>query len=119
MKKFYKFPLERTHCGVPMGNGNAGVLVWGENALHLTVNRSDFWDHPGGDFLVGENFYERLVKCAQENNYQREPIGKLFMDCYPPDKDWINPKRLPVGRFEVFFKNGAAAETAIFAACPH
>lgn len=111
MKKFYKFPLERTHCGVPMGNGNAGVLVWGENALHLTVNRSDFWDHPGGDFLVGENFYERLIKCAQENNYQREPIGKLFMDCYPPDKDWINPKRLPVGRFEVFFKNGAAPES--------
>ena len=111
MKKFYKFPLERTHCGVPMGNGNAGVLVWGENALHLTVNRSDFWDHPGGDFLVGENFYERLIKCAEENNYQREPIGKLFMACYPPDKDWINPKRLPVGRFEVFFKNGAAPES--------
>ena len=113
MKKFYKFPLERTHCGIPMANGNAGVLVWGESSLHLTVNRSDFWDHTGGDFLVGENFYERLTKCAEENNYLREPIQKLFMDCYPPDKDWINPKRLPAGRFEVEFKDAVPAEAEL------
>ena len=113
MKKFYKFPLERTHCGIPMANGNAGVLVWGESSLHLTVNRSDFWDHTGGDFLVGENFYERLIKCAEENNYLREPIRQLFMDCYPPDKDWINPKRLPAGRFEVEFKDAVPAEAEL------
>ena len=74
MKKYYDFPLERTHCGIPMGNGNAGLLVWGEENLHLTVNRSDFWDHKNGDFLVGENMYERLVKCAQETNYSRQDV---------------------------------------------
>ena len=112
MKKCYDFPLERTHCGIPMGNGNTGVLVWGEQNLHLTVNRSDFWDHFGGDFLSGENMYERLVKCAKETNYDRESIAKIFHECYEPDKLWINPKRLPVGRFEVVFKNGAAPQKA-------
>ena len=112
MKKIYRFPLERTHCGVPMGNGNAGVLVWGENALHLTVNRSDFWDHFGGDFLKGENFYQQLIKCAEESNYSRKALSDMFMACYDPDRLWINPKRLPVGRFEVFFKDGAVPEGA-------
>ena len=113
MKKYYDFPLERTHCGIPMGNGNAGLLVWGEDNLHLTVNRSDFWDHTNGDFLTGENMYERLVKCAQETGYRRADIQQIFYDCYPPDKQWwLNPKRLPVGRFEVAFKDGAAPKKA-------
>ena len=113
MNKSYNFPLERTHCGIPMGNGNTGVLVWGEGNLHLTVNRSDFWDHFGGDYLAGENMYEKLVKCAMETNYSREKLQKMFFDCYPPDRLWINPKRMPVGRFDVVFKNNAAPEKAV------
>ena len=112
MKKIYEFPLERTHCGIPMGNGNAGVLVWGEENLHLTVNRSDFWDHCGGDYLVGENLYAKVVKVAQETNYKRADVQKVFSDCYPPDKDWINAKRMPVGRFEVVFDKGVTPKRA-------
>ncbi len=49
----FDFPLPRPHCGVPLGNGNMGVLVWsGDNRLCLTLNRADFWDHRQGECVL-------------------------------------------------------------------
>lgn len=47
MNKIIKleFPLPRPYCGMAMGNGNAGILIWGDKRLHITVNRGDFRDH--------------------------------------------------------------------------
>jgi hypothetical protein len=49
----WSFPLPRPHCGIALGNGTQGVLVWGDEFLCLTVARAGFWDHRGGkEFTV-------------------------------------------------------------------
>ena len=55
----FDFPLPRTHTGVALGNGNAGVLVWGNkpDCLNLTVSRNDFWDHRNGGRLWESDSY--------------------------------------------------------------
>ena len=46
LKLNWNFPLPRTHCGILLGNGLFGAIVWGgDNKLCITVNRADFWDH--------------------------------------------------------------------------
>ncbi len=53
----WEFPLPRPHCGVPLGNGTLGVLVWGEDVLCLTIARAGFWDRRGGaPFSVSATF---------------------------------------------------------------
>ena len=47
----WPFPLPRTHCGIALGNGLAGALVWGNERLNITVNRADFWDRRAGHKL--------------------------------------------------------------------
>lgn len=56
----WDFPLPRTHTGIPFGNGVQGVLVWGDQALHLTVSRAGFWDHRGGTPFRTRTTYARL-----------------------------------------------------------
>lgn len=56
------FPLPRPHCGVALGNGAFGVLVWGEDELRLTVSRNDFWDHRHGVVIPEGIDYQTLLK---------------------------------------------------------
>lgn len=107
--KFY-FPLERTHCGVVMGNGNFGAMVWGKQRLHVTVNRVDFWDHRGGELIVPGTAYRKLVETAQNRDY-----GKALEEaipCYTFPDDVFKPQRLPVGRFEFVFVDGVVPVSA-------
>ena len=46
---FWNFPLPRTHTGIPLANGTQGLLVWGDDKLHVTIGRAGFWDHRGGN----------------------------------------------------------------------
>lgn len=65
----WDFPLPRPHCGVPLGNGVQGVLVWGEDALCLTIGRAGFWDHRGGnEFSPGTTYRQvrRLLEAGDE-----------------------------------------------------
>ncbi len=43
----FRFPLPRPLTGVALGNGVQGLLIWGEDALNVTVARNGFWDHRG------------------------------------------------------------------------
>ena len=95
------FPLKRTHCGIPMGNGRFGVLVWGAERLHITVNRADFWDHRGGELIVPGTSYKGLTEASQGHK-KRELLEKAILrDTFPDDV--FKPQRLPVGRFEFSF----------------
>lgn len=96
------FPLDRTHCGMPLANGNMGVLVWGEGCrLCVTVNRGDHWDHRFGECLLPGQSYQQMVDTFDPNDIS--PTNDLYVrDTNNMDADdlWWRSTRLPVGRFE-------------------
>ncbi len=98
------FPLARTHCGLVMGNGNLGAMIWGYERLHITVNRADFWDHRGGELIVPGTTYRNLVEVSRTQG-----CGEALANAIPREtfaSDVFKPQRLPVGRFEFCFADG-------------
>lgn len=108
--KIFTFPLERVHCGVPMANGNFGVLLWGEQTLNITVNRSDFWDHRNGELLSPSWSYQRLREYADQHGYGPDLSGLLGEETLQPLS--LRPMRLPIGRFEFSFAPGVTPRLA-------
>ncbi|MEI8247316.1 MAG: glycoside hydrolase family 95-like protein [Lentisphaerota bacterium] len=98
------FPLERTHCGIVMGNGNLGAVVWGRERLHITVNRSDFWDHRGGELIIPGTTYKGLVEVAQTQGCGWQLLKAIPRYTFPGNV--FKPQRLPAGRFEFSFSTG-------------
>lgn len=103
------FPLSRPHGGVPMGNGQMGVLVWGIDKICLTVNRSDYWDHRYGQSYLGPH-YKKLVEAYDP--YDVEPMNNQFIRKEMPFDDWVST-RLPCGRFELSLCNGIKPQKAV------
>lgn len=100
------FPIPRTLCGIMMGNGNFGAMVWGKDKLHITVNRSDFWDHRGGELVIAENFYKEAIEVAKRSN---EELMDFHAALHKPTPPHIRkPQRIPVGRFEYSFIDGVS-----------
>ncbi len=101
----FEFPLPRTHAGVAMGNGMFGALVWGVDKLHITVNRSDFWDHRGAEFIVEGMSYERLK--AADDPSDPSKVQDVFQKLRQPMPPGVRyPTRLPMGRFELTLQDG-------------
>jgi alpha-L-fucosidase 2 len=103
MKQFdLSFPLSRPHCGLPMANGNLGILIWGDKTLNITINQSDFWDHRGGEKLVPGTEYKKMAEFARKQGFSNA-LNNLILQ---PGKegDFFRPHRVPVGRFELNFK---------------
>ncbi|MBI3947627.1 MAG: hypothetical protein HY321_17030 [Armatimonadetes bacterium] len=106
----WSFPIPRTHCGVALGNGNFGALVWGRERLRITVNRADFWDHRGGEALIEGTTYERLKAAYDPADGAR--LNAAFIREKRPEG--VNrPSRLPVGRFELALAPGLAPRRAV------
>lgn len=61
----WAFPLPRTHAGVPLGNGTVGILVWGDERLHLTIARAGFWDHRDGTPFSTRTTYAKLRRLLE------------------------------------------------------
>lgn len=97
------FPIPRTHCGTVMGNGNMGVMVWGNENLHITINRADFWDHRGGELIMEGNSYKKLIAAIDPED--GGAVDEVFIRQEFPGDVW-KPQRIPVGRFEFTLKNG-------------
>ncbi|MEA4823370.1 MAG: hypothetical protein VB111_04560 [Clostridiaceae bacterium] len=96
------FPLARPHCGLPMANGNLGIILWGDTALHITVNQSDLWDHRSGELLVPGTTYAGLAAYAKTYGCG-EGLEKLILrEVDSP----FRPQRIPMGRFELHFQQG-------------
>lgn len=93
------FPLPRPHTGVPLANGNLGVLVWGRDTLNLTVNQNDLWDHRGGELISEKNSYKQFADFAEKNGCIHE-LNTLFVR---EVSIICRPHRVPVGRFEFVF----------------
>lgn len=103
------FPLSRPHCGVPMGNGQLGVLVWGKDKICLTVNRSDYWDHRCGESYLGPH-YKKLVDAYAP--YDVKPINSQFIRQKMLFNEW-HSTRLPCGRFELNLAENIKPQKAI------
>ncbi len=104
------FPIPRTLCGVAMGNGNLGAMVWGKENLHITVNRADFWDHRGGEVLVEGTTYEKLLAAIDPNDGSK--VEKAFIR-KEAQENVFKPQRVPVGRFEFKLKDGEKLDKAV------
>lgn len=103
----FSFPLERPHCGVPLANGNFGVLVWGRDTLNITVNQSDLWDHRNGQLVDPRDRYSRFVEFAAVNGCTHG-----MRDIFHRENVYGSPHRMAVGRFEFSFDEGVKPVTA-------
>ena len=72
----WQFPLPRTHTGIVLGNGVQGVMIWGVDALCLTVARAGFWDHRGGNPFTTRTTYAALRGPLQA--YDAAAIAAMF-----------------------------------------
>jgi len=103
----WRFPLARSQCGIPMGNGMFGALVWGgTDWLCVTLNRADFWDHRGGELTPGEDLFEELKQLydpeiSSSMDAPFEVVGRAR------PKGAFRNTRLPMGRFEWKLREGA------------
>lgn len=104
----FSFPLERPHCGVPLANGNFGVLVWGKNSLNITVNQNDLWDHRGGELIDPRDTYIRLTEYAENHNFD----SSLNQEFHRTQTLLNRPRRLAAGCFEFVFKDDIKPVTA-------
>lgn len=105
----FDFPLPRPHCGIALGNGNLGILVWGDEFLCLTIARAGFWDHRGGnEFTLGATFprVRELLEAGDESG-----LRALFANT-PKDTDAdaatpSRPYQIGGARLEIRFKDEA------------
>lgn len=97
----WRFPLPRTHTGVPLGNALLGALVWGEgNRLRITLGRADLWDHRGGMKWTGEQNYAAIRDCLEKNDEER--LRSLFeTGTTPPPGQPRRPSLIPIGRVDL------------------
>lgn len=106
----FAFPLPRTHCGIALGNGNFGALVWGDERLHITVNRADFWDHRGGEKLLEGTTFEKLKAAYDPADPGRMEAAFVRAERQP---GVLASMRLPCGRFEFELAPGARLEKGV------
>ena len=91
---------DRVHCGVPLGNGLFGALLWGDGGrIRLTLNRADYWDHHGGHQWPREATYENLRKCLRTGDDRK--MRRLFEGRDAEGERPVRPTRLPMGRIDL------------------
>ncbi len=97
--------------GLPIGNGRMGCLLYGDNPLHISVDRIDLWDsRPHPNTLDDKFNYKTLIRLAKSEN--REDIKerkKLFEDIYD---EFSYPSKITVGRIEIYPSNSENAISA-------
>ncbi|MDD5708576.1 MAG: hypothetical protein PHR35_21870 [Kiritimatiellae bacterium] len=107
----WHFPLPRTHTGILLGNGRQGLMVWGETTLNITIGRAGFWDHRGGNPILGETTF-REVRARLEADDEKA-IRALFgsrerKPGLPP-----SPRQYGGGRVELAFADGFRPVTGL------
>jgi len=115
-----KFPMRRVHCGVPMGNSDLGVLMFGSGRrLQLEFSLSSCWDHRGATRLERPCPYRDLVKAydpydvsAENRLLQAASVTAQPMPRYPV---WWPATRVPGGRFVLTLKAALKSATLNYA----
>lgn len=97
----WDFPLPRPHTGILLGNGWQGLMIWGVDALCLTVARAGFWDHRGGRKVAAQATYQevrRLLEAGDEAG-----LRQLFSGPAPIPGQPQRPRQIGGGRLEIRF----------------
>ncbi len=102
------FPLPRTHCGVALGNGAFGALVWGTDDLHLTVSRNDHWDHRHGVvYPAGVSYRDLLTQYDPDDPVKLKGAIGAHLTAPP-----FPTSMLPGGRFDLRLADGLRPDVA-------
>lgn len=98
----WDFPLPRPHCGVPLGNGTLGVLVWGDETLNLTIGRAGFWDRRGGNAFAARTTFAEVKGLLQAG----DEAGLKRVFGLDEHEGVARPHQLGCGRLELSFPQG-------------
>jgi hypothetical protein len=107
----WTFPLPRPHCGIALGNGIQGVLVWGDECLCLTVARAGFWDHRGGNAFTTSATFPKVRALLEAND--ESGIKELFARPPRDEKTPQRPQQVGGGRIELHFPDGFKPKTGL------
>lgn len=105
----WKLPLDRTHNGIPLANGVQGLLVWGTDALHLTIGRAGFWDHRGGNPFLNQTTYQEVKTLLQQGD--EEGLMQVFGK-NTSHKDPARPHQIGGGQLVLSFPEGWTVTSA-------
>lgn len=98
----WHFPLSRTHCGILLGNGLFGAVVWGDKRLCITLNRADFWDHRGNRPITEKTNYANLRRIWEAGDEEAMQV-LVRRNLLPESGRPKAPSGLPMGRIELDF----------------
>ncbi len=83
---------------LPLGNGQTGCLIYGENELRFAVDRIDLWDKRQCETSKGKDFnYKTLVKCLNGGKDGWEEKERIFEF----NLNYPYPTKLSAGRIEL------------------
>lgn len=101
----WDFPLPRTHTGILVGNGVQGLMIWGyDNHLNITVGRSGFWDHRGGNDFASRTTYKQVRKMLEAGD--EAALRKAFSVPQQNPGYPQRPHQIGGGRIEIQFPDG-------------
>ena len=100
----WRFPLNRAHAGIKLGNNRTGLLVWGGgDTLHLSIGVPTLWDHDGGAEWRDGQSYQAIREVLEKGD--EKGLRKIF----PPTVK--TPQLCPMGRVILTF-TGRRLDTA-------
>ncbi|TVR09783.1 MAG: hypothetical protein EA401_12640 [Planctomycetota bacterium] len=111
----WHFPLPRTHTGVLAGNARMGLMIWGDQALHLTVARAGFWDHRGANDFSARANYEQVADLLQRGD--GETLQRLFTASQADPSQPPCPTQLGLARIELHFIEDLRPRQAVLDTC--
>ncbi len=97
----HRRPPERWEYGLPLGNGDVGVMFWGDGApLSFTLDKADLWDlRSNNAYLDHPDFnYAALVRLAAEQRF--DEIKEVFENRQRTDNT-VGPSKISIGRAEL------------------
>ncbi|MHB9106095.1 MAG: glycosyl hydrolase family 95 catalytic domain-containing protein [Armatimonadota bacterium] len=95
-------PPAEWHAGLPLGNGDLGVMCWGGGPLAFTLDKADLWDLRGNlDFLDQPEFtYATLQRLVGEGRFAE--VDEIFEKRQERDNP-VGPTKISLGRAELHF----------------
>ncbi|OQC14788.1 MAG: hypothetical protein BWX73_01656 [Lentisphaerae bacterium ADurb.Bin082] len=96
------FPIRRVHCGMPMANGDLGVLIIGEGRrLEIVLCLASCWDHRNSQRFEKPCPYDELIAAWTPED--ASPVSRRLIEASTPLNDFggvfWRGTRVPGGRF--------------------
>ena len=89
------------HDGFPLGNGELGVMLWGDGApLAITLDKADLWDlRQNDEYMAQPDFnYAGLQRLVAEQRF--DEVDEIF-EHRPRRDNPVGPTKVSIGRAEL------------------